>query len=198
MISALIAWTKLTFLPYGAYGLFGLSFIESSFFPIPPDFLLIALALADPKKAIFFALICTIASVLGGLFGYLVGDYGGRPLLNKMFKESKINKVHKLFEKYEAWAIGIAALTPIPYKVFTIAAGVFRINLWRFTLASILGRGTRFFLVAILISLYGEPIVAFIDKYFELLTILGSLLIILAYLFYRFLKRQYKFVKKYE
>ncbi len=189
MIASLILWTKATFLPYGAYGLFGLSFIESSFFPIPPDFLLIALVLAAPEQAVFLALICLLASVLGGLLGYAIGDFGGRPLLHKWFSERKINHVHHLFEKYEAWAIGMAALTPIPYKVFTIAAGVFKVSLPRFIIASILGRGARFFAVALLLKYYGVGMMTFIDKYFNILSILATLLAVLTYLAYRLIKR---------
>jgi len=196
MISELITWTESFFLPYGSYGLFGLSFIESSFFPIPPDVVLIALSLTAPHKALWFAFICLLASVLGGILGYYIGDYGGRPLLMRMFKEKKIQKVHELFEKYEAWAIGIAALTPIPYKVFTISAGVFEVNFPRFIIASIIGRGTRFFLVAGLIALYGDEIVHFIENYFDILTIGGSILAIIIYVAYKLLRRQYKQIIK--
>jgi len=178
MISSLIAWTESFFLPYGTYGLFGLSFVESSFFPIPPDLVLIALSLAAPDKAIWFAFVCLVASVLGGILGYYIGDYGGRPLLMRMFSEKKIQKVHDLFEKYEAWAIGVAALTPIPYKVFTISAGVFEVSFPRFIIASIVGRGARFFLVAILISFYGEKVVYFLENYFDLITLCGVVLIV--------------------
>ena len=118
LINSLISWTNNTF--QGWYGLFILAFIESSFFPIPPDLLLIALCLAKPSLGLFFALICTIGSVLGAMFGYGIGYYGGKPLLLRLFSSSKVSKVHNLFERYEAWAIFIAGFTPIPYKVFTI------------------------------------------------------------------------------
>lgn len=185
IVQKLVEWTTQTFQPLGWWGLFILAFIESSFFPIPPDILLIILSLADPSKAWFYALICTIGSTLGGLFGYLIGHIGEAAVLRKMFSEEKIQGVHKYFHKYDAWAIFIAAFTPIPYKVFTIAAGVFHIELGRFTVASIIGRGMRFFIVAGLIYWKGQQMVDFIDKYFEIITIIVVLFVGLLYYGYK-------------
>ena len=143
IVNSLITWTQETFLPLGGVGLFLLAFMESSFFPIPPDLLLILLTLADPSLALWFAAVCTLGSVLGGMFGYFLGLKFGRPLLTKVVKEEKIKKVHRLFEKYEAWAIFIAGFSPIPYKVFTIAGGVFYINFKKFVIASLFSTAIR-------------------------------------------------------
>src|SRR3990167_5298438 len=179
MIHDLIQWTiHWAQTDYGTYALFLIAFVESSFFPIPPDVLLIALSIISPQIAMFYATVCTVGSVTGGAFGYLIGLKGGRPILERFFSHEKIQLVHNYFEKYEAWAIGVAAFTPIPYKVFTIAAGVFYINFKKFVLVSILGRGGRFFIVAGLIQLFGAEIIHLIENYFELFTIIFVALLI--------------------
>lgn len=182
-INSLIEWTNKTFLPYGNLGLFTVAFMESSFFPIPPDLLLIALSLASPEKAIMFAAVTTAGSVFGGMFGYLIGYAGKLALLEKMFSKNKIEKVHRLFNKYESWAIFIAGFTPIPYKVFTIAGGVFYINFKKFVIASILSRGLRFFIEALLIMFFGKFVIAFLNNYFNLITVILVLLAILIYIY---------------
>ena len=158
--------------------LFLISFAESSFFPLPPDILLIVMALNSPDQALFYAMICTLGSALGGTAGYGIGIAGGRPLLKRFVSEEKIQMVHNYFEKYEAWAIGIAGFTPIPYKIFTISAGAFSIDFIKFVLVSFLSRGARFFLVAGLIAIFGEYITDFIHKYFNLLSILFAVLLV--------------------
>lgn len=182
MIENLINWTThWANTPYGIYALFILAFAESSFFPIPPDILLIALCLLNPKISLFYALICTIASVFGGMFGYCIGIFGGRPIAERLFKKEKIELVHNYFQRYEAWAIFIAAFTPIPYKVFTISGGVFYINFVKFIIASFFGRGGRFFIVGVLIMLFGERIKGIIKSNFELFTIIFTLLLIAGF-----------------
>jgi membrane protein YqaA with SNARE-associated domain len=158
--------------------LFLLAFAESSFFPIPPDILLSVMSLNSPRHALFYALICTLGSALGGAAGYGIGLAGGRPLLKRFVSEEKIRMVHTYFEKYEAWAIGIAGFTPIPYKIFTISSGVFYIDFVKFLLVSFLSRGARFFLVAGLIALFGEYITGFINRYFNILSILFVILLV--------------------
>jgi len=158
--------------------LFLLAFAESSFFPLPPDILLIAMSINAPDQAFFYALICMVGSATGGAFGYFLGRTGGRPLLERFVSAEKIRMVHNYFEKYEAWAIGIAGFTPIPYKIFTISAGVFYIDFLKFLLVSFVSRGARFFLVAGLIALFGDYITGFIEKYFNLLSILFVVLLI--------------------
>jgi len=147
--------------------LFILSFAESSFFPLPPDILLIALGVADPEMAIVYGLICSVASVLGGSFGYGIGKWGGRPILYRFFNENKIHTVEKLYERYNAWATGIAGLTPIPYKIFTIGGGAFKINFKIFMLASLVSRSSRFMAEAVLLFFFGERIRVFLFDYFN-------------------------------
>lgn len=155
-----------------------LAFAESSFFPIPPDILLIAMALANPAGALFYALITTLSSVVGGIFGYFIGQKGGKPILAKVAHGGKIDLVKRYYQRYDALAVGIAAFTPIPYKVFTIAAGVFDLNFHRFILFSFLGRGGRFFLIGGLIWLFGPIIKEFLDQYFELAVLGFTVLLI--------------------
>jgi undecaprenyl-diphosphatase len=161
-------------------GLAILAFIESSVFPIPPDLLLIAMSLSLPQKALLFALICTIFSTLGGAFGYAIGKFGGRPVFNWLFKKKAhyLEKVEKLYEKHGSWAVLGAAFTPIPYKVFTIASGIFRMNIVSFIIMSFIGRGARFFIVAICLMLFGETIKA----YLELVIIAVTALIVIFFL----------------
>ncbi len=172
--------------PYGLPALFILAFAESSFFPIPPDVLLIALSLSIPEKSFKFAFYCTIGSVLGGSFGYFIGLKFweiSKLIIFKYIEKDTFELVRNYFINYEAWAIAIAGFTPIPYKVFTISAGFFRVNFPIFIIASLLSRGARFFLVSFLIYKFGEKIKNFIDKYFNLLTILFVILIILGFIF---------------
>jgi len=168
--------------PYGTPALFILAFTESSFFPIPPDVLLIALCLSITKRSFYFALICSIGSVLGGAFGYLIGltfmDTIGMKILSIYGFQEQYQYVQHLYMKYDAWAVGIAGFTPIPYKVFTISAGAFKISFNVFIIASAVSRSLRFFLVAGLIYIFGTPIKIFIDKYFNILTVVFTLLLI--------------------
>lgn len=159
-------------------GLALLAFIESSVFPIPPDFLLIAMSLTFPQKALLFALICTIFSTLGGTLGYAIGIFGGRPVFYWLFKKKAhyLEKVQNLYDKYGCWAVLGAAFTPIPYKVFTIASGIFRMNFINFTVMSFIGRGARFFIVAICLMLFGETIKAYLE-----LVIIAVTLVIIAF-----------------
>ncbi|MEC7640981.1 MAG: VTT domain-containing protein [Nitrospinota bacterium] len=161
--------------PYAVPALFVLSFTESSFFPIPPDVLLIAMAVAVPKRAFYFAAVCSVASVLGGILGYGLGygfmDVVGNRILAFYHFEDKFETIRLLYNQYEAWAVAAAAFTPLPYKVFTLAAGAFKINFTIFVLASAIARSARFFLVAALIYRFGPPIKEFIEKYFNILSI---------------------------
>lgn len=166
--------------PYAVPVLFGLAFVESSVFPIPPDVLLVALCLGRPRQSFYFATVCTVGSVLGGLFGYLIGHQfwhlTSTFFFNYIFSENLFLQVQSIYNKYDFLAIFVSGFTPIPYKVFTIAAGVFNINLFTFTIASICGRSGRFFLVALLIFLFGKKVKDFIDKYFGLLTVAFTVL----------------------
>jgi len=177
--------------PYGAPALFILSFMESSFFPIPPDPLLIALFLGGRDKAFRFAANCTTGSVLGAVFGYAIGYYvwwSGPDKFSAVawfffhhvpgFSVELFRYIQALFEKWNFWIIFTAGFTPIPYKVFTVSGGAFNVNLPMFLIASIVSRGARFFLVAFLIWKFGPQIKSFIDRYFNWLAILFTILLI--------------------
>jgi len=176
--------------PYGTPALFFLAFAESSFFPVPPDVLLIALTISVRKKAFFYALICTAGSVLGGAFGFFIGlefwEIGKGILLRYVTMET-IDQVRFYFQNYEAWAVAIAGFTPIPYKVFTISAGFFRVDFLIFIVASILSRGARFFLVSGLLYLFGPTIRAFIDKYFNVVTYAFVVLLVGGFILVKYL-----------
>jgi membrane protein YqaA with SNARE-associated domain len=166
---------------YGGWALFGLAFLESSIFPVPPDVLLIALCLGRPDLSFWFAAVCAVGSVLGGAAGYALGYFGGRPLLLKMFDTKKVEAVQRYYDKYNAWATGIAGLTPLPYKLFTISGGAFAINFKVFMIASVISRTTRFMGVAALIYFLGETAKTFIEKYLNVLSIAFVILLILGF-----------------
>jgi membrane protein YqaA with SNARE-associated domain len=174
-MSGLMEWALDVFGRFGAAGLFVVAFAESSFFPVPPDVMLLPMCIAHPRAAIWYAAITTASSVLGAAFGYLVGARGGRPLLLKFTDEQGLRTVQRLFDKYGGWAVGIAAFTPIPYKVFTIASGIFRVRLIPFFTASIIGRGSRFFLETALAVKYGDAFREMIGPKFEIITLLVGL-----------------------
>jgi undecaprenyl-diphosphatase len=178
LIDELIKWTRDTFMPIGDIGLFILAFMESSVFPVPPDILLVALSLANTSLALYYATITTIGSVLGGVAGYYLGLKGGRRIAKRIFSERMIDKADNYFKEYGAWAVLIAAFSPIPYKVFTITAGIFKVNLKKFVIASIVGRGARFYAESVLIMLWGEEILAFIDSNLEIITLITAAAII--------------------
>lgn len=157
--------------PGGARALFLIAFAEASFFPIPPDVLLLALCVGAAKKSFRFAFICAAGSVLGGMFGYLIG-YGAWHSVQGLFipyvfSQALFDKVQVLYQQNAFLSLLTAAFTPIPYKVFTVAAGVFEVNFLTLVSASIIGRSARFFLVAGILYHFGPPVKAIIDKYFD-------------------------------
>ncbi|WP_319524187.1 YqaA family protein [uncultured Desulfosarcina sp.] len=177
--------------PYGTWALFLLAFAESSFFPIPPDVLLIALCVARPDRSLKYALICAVGSILGGCLGYLIGwqfmaSIGSR-IVEFYGLSDKVAYIETLYNTYDAWAVGIAGFTPIPYKVFTIAAGMFKIDFTVFILASAVSRSARFFLVGGLIYLFGPRIQRFIDRYFNLLAIVFTVLLVGSFILIKYL-----------
>jgi membrane protein YqaA with SNARE-associated domain len=189
----LYAWTlHWAHTPYGSIALFVLAFCESSFFPIPPDVLLMALAFSLPKKSFKYAAICSVGSVLGGCFGYFIGyqffQYIGLPILNLYGVTDKFDFVKEKYNANAFTAVAIAGFTPIPYKVFTIAAGVCKINLWTFIVASAVSRSGRFFIVAALVYLFGPKIKSFIDKYFNIISIAFVVLIGISFLLIKLFK----------
>ncbi len=171
-----------------------LSFAEASFFPIPPDVLLIPLCLGKMKKAFQFALICSIASVLGGLAGYAIGAFAWDEMSSWFFEYIPgftPEKFHRLQTWYEEWGwplVFLAGFSPIPYKIFTVASGVLGMALLPFILASAVSRSARFFLVAFLMAKFGEPMKEKIDKHFNLLAFLFAILLVGGVLVLKFLK----------
>ena len=180
---------------YGVPALFLLALAESSFFPIPPDVLLIPLALGARSKAIRFALVCSVASIVGGIVGYGIGYFAwwnGAEAYSAValfffnhipgFTEEVFLNIQEKYEIYNFLSVFTAGFTPIPFKIITISAGAFNVNFLMFLLASTVSRSARFFMVALLIRQFGEPITAFIDKYFNLLSIIFTILLIGGFL----------------
>jgi len=163
----------------------GVSFAESSFFPVPPDIMLIPMAIANRSKAFGHALVCTIASVLGGLAGYAIGalffDLIAEPVLNFYGYSHKFEAFSDLYRQYGAWIVVAGGFTPIPYKVITIASGVVTMNPLVFIAASFASRGARFFLIATLLYWFGPPIKIFIERYLPWLAIFAFLLLIMGF-----------------
>ena len=169
---------------HAAWYLGGLSFAESSFFPVPPDVMLAPMSMARPDRATLYALLTTLASVLGGLFGYLIGYYAFEaiaPWLERAGHMPAYLKGRDWFESWGFWAILIAGFSPIPYKVFTIAAGSLSMNLPLFMVGSLIGRGGRFFLVAGLLAWGGTKMEAALRRYVERI---GWALVVVAVLLY--------------
>ena len=152
-----------------------ISFVESSFFPIPPDILLIPMALASKANALFYAFICTLFSVLGGILGYAIGYFFFNSVGIYIVEFYHLENSFSVFEDYyKEFGIVIvlgAGITPFPYKFITIASGVFGLNIFLFIIVSIIGRGLRFYLIAILLYFFGEKIRLIIDRYFNILTV---------------------------
>ena len=166
----------------------GLTFAESSFFPVPPDVMLAPMVLARRERAWYLATLTTGASVLGGLFGYLIGMYlytqVGERVVEFYHAEEAFIEIHSWFEAYGIWVILVAGFTPIPYKLFTITAGILSMTLVPFLLFSLVGRGARFFLVAALIFWGGEPLERVIRKYIDLIGWVVLIVLVLLYLVY--------------
>ena len=154
--------------PAGLAALAIIAAAESVVFPLPPDPLLIALALRNPDAALFLAALTTAASVAGGLVGHWLGRRFGRPPLLRLHS-GRVERVESMFQRHGFWTVAIAGLTPIPYKVFTISAGVFDVPRLQFVLASILGRGLRFGMYGVLIFFWGDRVEEFLDERFDLI-----------------------------
>ena len=179
---------------YGTPALFTLAFLESSVFPVPPDVLQIALSASKPKRAFWYATVSLAGSVLGAFLGFLIG-YAFWSATQSFFFNYVPGFTEELFDKVKGYygdnafvAIFTAAFTPIPYKIFTIAAGVCGISLWILFLASILGRGGRFYLVAAFMYFFGPAVTTWIDRYFNLLTIVFTVLLIGGFIVLKYLK----------
>lgn len=159
-----------------------ISFIESSFFPIPPDIILIPLVLAAPTRWFRIAMICTLSSVIGGYLGYAIGyffmDTAGMAILDAFHLTARFHAFKPLVDQYGVWVIIVKGATPIPYKLITIAAGAFKFDLFQFTFASFIARAMRFFLIAALLWKFGPTIRDFVEKRLMMATTAAVLLII--------------------
>ena len=176
--------------PNAVRTLFAIAFAESSFFPIPPDVLLIPLAIGVPQRALRFAALCTVGSSLGALLGYFLGlefyEVIGQRIVAFYSAGEQYEHVQALYQQWDVIAIALAGFTPIPFKIFTITAGVFKINLITFTIVVLLSRGARFFLLGGLIWRFGPSIRNFVDRYFNLLVILFSILLVGGFLILKY------------
>ena len=181
----MLAWSGHRHAPYY---LAGLAFAESSFFPIPPDIMLISMGLAKPKNAWHYALITTIFSVLGGCFGYLLGFFGMaliEPYISSSVYAPTYEHVREWFQEWGVWVILLAGFSPIPYKIFTVTAGMMHMLFWPFFLASLIARGARFFLVSTLLVLFGEQIERHLRRWIEWI---GWMLVSIALTVYAVIK----------
>ena len=185
---------------WGAFALFFLAFIESSFFPIPPDVLLIALCLGSRSKSIYYVIVCSLGSALGGIFGYSIGYFlwwnsaqefsqFANFFFNTIpgFSAEIFFEIKQKYEEWNFWVIFVSGFTPIPFKVFTVSAGAFNINFNLFLIASLIARSARFLIIGGLIWRFGEPIRSFIDKYFNVLAFLFSFLLVGSFFIIKYL-----------
>ena len=177
--------------PKSKWALVFFSFIESSFFPIPPDILLIPMVLAARRQWLVIALLCTIASVLGGMAGYAIGYYlfesVGRDLLEFYGYSKEFSIFQNKYNEWGAWSVFFAGVTPFPYKVITILSGLVQLDLTTFFIASVLARGLRFFAIALLLFWIGPPIRSFIEKRLGLLFTVFIFLLVSGFLFLEYL-----------
>jgi membrane protein YqaA with SNARE-associated domain len=192
MLRDLYDWTlSLARTRHALWALAMISFIESSFFPIPPDILMIPMILARPDQAFRIATVCTVASVLGGLAGYGIGAFlfeeAARPILLLYDKMHQFEELAQRFNELGVWAVLFAGITPFPYKVITIFSGATGLNITVFMLSSIVARGARFFLIAALLWRYGAPMKLFIEKRLGLLATLTLVFLFLGFYAVRFL-----------
>ena len=187
MLRRLYDWViKLSEHPKSLWALAAVSFVESSFFPIPPDVMLVPMILAQRQRAWLIAGVCTIASVIGGFFGYAIGYFFletiGQKLIEIYGLQSGLDEFRCQFAEYGLWVILLKGLTPIPYKLVTIASGIARFDLVVFGLASLATRGARFYLEAALLYVYGEPIRTFIEKHLTMVTTAFVLIVVAGFL----------------
>jgi membrane protein YqaA with SNARE-associated domain len=187
LYNKVMQWSKH---PHASYYLGGLSFAESSFFPIPPDLMLAPMSIARPDRAWWFAFLTTVASVLGGIFGYLIGAFAFEylePWLQTSAYWPKFETIRAWFGEWGIWVVFVAGFSPIPYKLFTITAGLLSLALLPFVVASFIGRGARFFLVAGLLKYAGPKLEPLVLKYVEWIGWITVLVLIAAIVYFKFL-----------
>lgn len=191
MLRGLYDWTiRLSGHKHAHWALAAVSFAESSFFPVPPDVMLVPMTVARPERAWFYATVCTIASVAGALLGYAIGallyDTLGHWLISIYGYEDKLEEFRALYGEWGAWIILIKGATPIPYKLVTIASGFAGYSLFWFIVLSLITRGARFFLVAGILNRFGEPIKRFIEEHLGLVSAAFALLIVAGFVVARY------------
>jgi len=187
VLRRLYDWTiSLASTRYAVWAMAAVSFVESSFFPIPPDVLLIPLIIARRDRAWYFATVATISSVLGGFLGYAIGYFAfdsiGQPVLQFYGVMDRYDALRHLYEEWGAWIIIIKGATPIPFKLVTIASGAFHFDLWTFAICALISRGIRFFVIAALLWKFGEPIRDFIERRLTLVFSLGVVVLVGGFL----------------
>ena len=192
MLRRLYDWTMaLAGHRHAMWALAAVAFAESSFFPVPPDVLIIPMVLAARERAWRIALVATLASAAGGLAGYVIGaglyETVGQPIIAFYGLAAKYQEFSQLYNEWGAWIVAAAGFTPIPYKVFTIASGATGLDIWVFTIASVLARGARFFLVAALLWKFGPPIRVFIEKNLPILATLFFIFLLGGFLALKYL-----------
>lgn len=174
---------------FSGFALFLVAFTESAFFPVPPDVLLISLSVAKPKKSFKYAFLCSAGSVLGALLGYVIGlalyESVGKMIIHGLGYEVAFQKVGMMYAESAFFALLTAAFTIIPFKVFTISAGVWKISIWTLLFASLIGRSLRFFGVSVLFYFFGRKIKDFIEKYFDLLALSFVILLVFGFFLIR-------------
>jgi membrane protein YqaA with SNARE-associated domain len=192
MLKSLYDWLlRLAAGPHAMAALAAVAFVESSFFPLPPDILLIPMALAKPRRAWWIATVCTISSVAGGFLGYAIGyflfDAIGRPVLEFYGAMGRYEALKQAFDQWGAWIIILKGMTPIPYKLVTIASGVAKFDLLTFAVASLISRSLRFFLLAALLWAFGDRVRDFIEKRLMLVTTVFAASLVGGFLVLRYL-----------
>lgn len=195
MISEWLTVIEDWLMDYGVLGLLIVSFADSAFSPIIPDVLLIPMGIASPDKVWLYAFYTTVSSVFGALLGWYIGKKLGRPILLRFMNREKIDKVEYYFDKYGGMAIIIAAFTPVPYKVFTIFAGISKIKIRTLVFWSILGRGGRFFLEAAIVAALGAKAKPFIEENFAVITLGVGGLAAIAFIIYRLILSRKRMVE---
>lgn len=173
----------------GALGLFIIAFIESIFFPIPPDVILIPLALSSPENSLYYALIATLGSALGSIVGFYLGKTLGDKILAKFFRTEQITKAKEIFTKHGGFGIFIAGFSPIPYKVFTILSGIMNYDVKKLFIIALISRGLRFFSEGIIIFYLGADALKFLSENFELAIIISTIFLIIGYIIFIKIKK---------
>ena len=168
----------------GAIGLFIIAFIESIFFPIPPDVILIPLALSSPENSLYFAFVTTLGSALGSILGFYLGKFFGDKIIKKFFNSEQITKAKNIFTKHGSFGIFIAGFSPIPYKVFTILSGIMNFDVKKLFIIALISRGLRFFSEGIIILYVGNDALKILGENFELAIIISTIFLILGYIIF--------------